>query len=552
MALSWAAPTTLEAGIQWLIRIRWVATVGVLAVVVAAGPILGLVVHEWILLALASSLGAFNAVLILRRRRGRSIPSPAAQVVVDLAVLGALLAFSGGLRNPFSVFLIAQVMVAAILLPTRATRVLAAVAVGIAFLLAAVESARLLPDSGPLRESLAGPAGVWGIALAVLITTVVACHFLQNLLEDARRRSLEAERFHEAAEQERMRLREVVRSIGAGMVVLDGSLRVSWWNRRAEETIPGLQAGSPFHLAGLGDWPSAEGLAGGESMSQEWSGLDLHGRTRVHHVIATPVASRDGSLQQAVVVLSDITERRAAEEHLYRTEKLAALGRLSAAVAHEINTPLASVRLLGSEIEGLLPLAFAGDERARAEVRTSLGSLRRENDRIANLTRRLLDTSHPGRDVAEATDVASLVEEAVRLVSLRRRRAGPPVAIRDEAGRPLLHLPRDRLRQVVLNVLDNALDATRAGGGVTVTLAPAEPGLAILIADEGHGIPGDVLPHVFEPFFTTKEVGEGTGLGLYVSYEIMKNLGGEIAIESRLGQGTIVRLVLPDRKSPPP
>jgi len=146
---------------------------------------------------------------------------------------------------------------------------------------------------------------------------------------------------------------------------------------------------------------------------------------------------------------------------------------------------------------------------------------------------------------AEPTDLRRLVEEAVQLISLRASDGRGRIRIEGEEELPRVAVPRGRLRQVLINVLANAVDATRSGGGIVVRTGAEPDRLVVEVDDTGDGIGEEDLHRVFDPFFTTKDVGEGTGLGLYVSYEIMKNLGGDVSIESQRGRGTRVRITIP-------
>ncbi|NRA96556.1 MAG: ATP-binding protein [Planctomycetes bacterium] len=167
---------------------------------------------------------------------------------------------------------------------------------------------------------------------------------------------------------------------------------------------------------------------------------------------------------------------------------------------------------------------------------------------MAHLVRRLLELSHPGDEAVTPIDPNEVAEDAIRLISVRSPRSR--ARIRTELAGDLAPVETnpDRLRQVLLNLLDNALDAIGDNDGEVVLRTRAKNGMPVIeVEDSGEGISEENLLRVFDPFFTTKDVGKGTGLGLYVSYEIMKNLGGDIAITSRPDDGTCVRLTLPPR-----
>ncbi len=233
--------------------------------------------------------------------------------------------------------------------------------------------------------------------------------------------------------------------------------------------------------------------------------------------------------------------RRAAETQLFKAEKLSALGRLAAGMAHEVNTPLGSVRLLASECDDELASANPDLEKARA----CLLDIKNESARIGGLVRRLLDLAHPGESEREDVDVEKLLHEATRLVALRDAELQRRISVSVRGTLPHPRTVRTQLLQVLLNGLDNAVDATRANAGAIRVDAGMEGStLVIHIDDEGTGLATEAGGRLFEPFFTTKKAGEGTGLGLYVSFAIMQNLGGRIALCAK-GRGARLRLEVP-------
>ena len=529
---------------QWLVRLRWVAVSGVLAVVVSAGPILDLLPSSWPLLAIVGAMAAWNVVLSWRLHRGRTIQSAARQVVIDLLILSGLLFFGGGLRNPFCIFLVVQVIVGAILLPrVKALRVGVSGAL-MTLALALLEAGGTVP-AFPDTLTTAPPdtLAVWAVALALIITIAVALHLTTTIMEDLRQQARRASRYHEEVARERRKLEEVVRSAGAAVMVLDPDLRLTWSNRRAQDLFGHPPAGEVFRLDRV--WPDPDELRAGRTQTREWQSQDRQGRVRVFDASAAPVPGPDGHLEQVALVLLDATERRAAERHLQRTEKLAALGRLAAGVAHEIATPLGSVSILTGEAREALQ---GGGPEGPQQVLEHLEDIRKETLRISALVRRLLDLAHPGDGRTGMTDVSEVVREAVRLVSVRIGGGRTRIEFVEPGQMPRVETNADGLLQVLVNVLTNAIDASRVSEGpVVVRIETTGQRLVIEVVDRGEGIRAEDLPRVFDPFFTTKDVGEGTGLGLYVSYEIMSNLGGDIEVRSQHGEGTRVALSLPLR-----
>lgn len=234
-------------------------------------------------------------------------------------------------------------------------------------------------------------------------------------------------------------------------------------------------------------------------------------------------------------------EQRERLDRLHRAERLAAVGQLAAGVAHEIRNPLTAIR---STMQYLLSGIGEGDAR-RELVRDLVG----EVDRIEGTISGLLSLTRAGEFRPAEIDPAEPLEHSLRLVEAQAKKQGVEVARRFEAGPLRVEGDADQLKQVYLNLLLNALQAMPEGGRLTVATrptqlaAPPRAGVEIAVADTGGGIPEEQLRRVFDPFFTTKK--EGTGLGLAICHGIMERHGGEIQLESRVGEGTVARLRLP-------
>lgn len=238
-------------------------------------------------------------------------------------------------------------------------------------------------------------------------------------------------------------------------------------------------------------------------------------------------------------------ERKAViEERLRRfaqSEKLSALGRLAAGVAHEINSPLANVSL---NLE-MIKRDFAKKGFLEGQEKRML-AVERNLDRVSRITRELLHFSSERKLEFEETGIGKTVDSVMNLLGPRRNDYSFSVKIN---GTPSVLAVPWKIEEALLNIVINAMDATQPGGTIAITAA-AENGCTILtVSDNGTGIePGD-LNRVMDPFFTTKEVGEGTGLGLSICYGIMQMHGGGLEISSKPGQGTTVKLIFPEREN---
>ena len=229
-------------------------------------------------------------------------------------------------------------------------------------------------------------------------------------------------------------------------------------------------------------------------------------------------------------------ELRTAQEQLIQSEKLAALGRLAAGVAHEVNNPLQPILtfLEGAleDIESGQPVDPKGLRIAEAEVQ-----------RIKHIVSRLLDFSRPSEGKRVRVDMVALVQDTLALVKKKLEHANVRVQTRFEPVRPVWGLPT-QLKQVVLNLILNAIESMPEGGTLLLEVLPDKNGGVLLhVADSGVGMDGETMAHIFEPFYSTKK--EGTGLGLSVTYGIVQGHNGDIRVESTLGRGSRFTVWLP-------
>ena len=230
------------------------------------------------------------------------------------------------------------------------------------------------------------------------------------------------------------------------------------------------------------------------------------------------------------------------QRRLGRAERLALSGRVMAEVAHEVGTPLHSVAGHLELMRKDLRRGAVGDD-----VLRRLGIIETQVTRVIDIIARFLDVTRHASGESVAVDLDRLARDTAELVRPTLASAGLTLDVRTETGLPRVHGRLDQLQQVILNLLTNAIDATPAGGRIEVgarRLAGAGE-VEIAVTDTGRGIDGADRAKIFEPFFSTKEPGRGTGLGLFLSAEIVREHKGRIEIESEPGAGSTFRVLLP-------
>ena len=385
-------------------------------------------------------------------------------------------------------------------------------------------------------------------------------HYLERtteLLHERERRyqadralsSEELQRTHQRLEEMNEYNRNILQSVNTGVVITDLSGRVTTCNRAAAtilEVDPTALLGQP-----LGSLPRARPLVEMVNRTITEGVAQPRGNARIRstsgHTISlgvgiSPLRDRTGELIGTIVFFQNITEVIALRESLTRSEKLAELGRLSAEVAHEVRNPLNAIRGFGQ----LIRERTAED----APFHKYASLIMNEVDRLSQFIGDVLDFARPGTGKHVPVELWGLIEETFGLVRQKIQMAGVHVAMERGSDKAVCQGDPERLKQVCLNIVLNAVDAMEDGGELTVRVLPdADPTFVrIEFQDTGCGIPASRLRHIFTPFYTRKQ--EGTGLGLSVSNRIVDAHGGRIDVESTVGVGSTFAIRLP-RALPP-
>jgi len=284
------------------------------------------------------------------------------------------------------------------------------------------------------------------------------------------------------------------------------------------------------------DCPAQRTFETGQAALREQNRAD-----RITEVSAYPIFD-DQEVPESVVVYSkDVTEKRHLEQSLIQTEKLSTIGLLASGIAHEIRNPLNIIETARYYLDEFLP------EKPQ-RIADKLQMIQNNVQRASRIINNLLEFSRHSEHDKQTIDLAQLVRSTVALIEKDMLANDIAFSFQPEENASA-YFSVDSLRQILLNLFVNAVHAMPDGGVLSVSFRREEPDwVRVVVADTGVGIPEENLSAIFSPFFTTKEVGEGTGLGLYIINMILNREGGRIDVRSEIGKGTTFVLSLPATK----
>jgi len=367
--------------------------------------------------------------------------------------------------------------------------------------------------------------------------------FLERALEKAPRMNEESIRgLLRVLADENERLDAVLDSMMDGIVVCDEDHIPILVNKASERLLPM----SPIELFDAPLWESVpddelsaffdSALNGEESIIDREFALDTKAGTRIIAISVTPLV-RDRRIRGTLIHIEETTDKRRREARLRRAENLASLTTLAAGVAHEIKNPLGSISI---HVQ-LMRKSLGG--KADGAITRYLDIVTEEIDRLNKIVVDFLFAVRP-MDIAPINDdVNALLRELVEFMRVEIENDGIELTAEYGGGIPPLPFDRRYMKQALLNLVKNAEAAMPDGGRLGLSTAVSGDELRIEVQDSGVGIPEDKMGKIFEPYFTTKE--NGTGLGLTLTYKIIKEHGGDISVKSRPGLGSTFTITLP-------
>lgn len=519
----------LERRLPWLLVFRAVvATVlltATLVVELSDGPL-----RLMAPLLYAVGIGTYIVVMLLGLLlKAEASPVVVAAVHLVTAEVAAALAVqaTGGVASPLSFLYILVILDGAIIGARQLALILASASSLLYTFQLLAQRQDWLPYGGGANPTEIGlVVAAFGHVFAFYLVGALS-GYLAFLLKGARAAASSARSDLKQAE---LLHNEVVAALPVGVITYDHNRVVLAANASLSkilDTDSAALVGRPLPAA-------LQPLADGSDAFREHSAM-IQGETRILWAGRSMVRSGDDSAgHRCVLVVEDRTELRALEQSLQAKERLAALGELAAAIAHEIRNPLAAV-------SGAVELL--SDDPADPHTRRRLQDIvLREVDRLNKLVGDFLLYARPSAPQLAPVELKGLVEDV--LSTLEREAPINRERMVVELGScPRAIVDARQLRQVLLNLVRNAIDASGEGQTINIRLLARLADLVVEVEDYGEGIPASIEPHLFEPFRSTRRA--RTGLGLAVVHRIMEAHGARVEVDSRPGEGTLIRLIFP-------
>ena len=556
--------------LKWLIFLRWFAIVGVVIAGLVSSTLFPVLYSPIPIYACAGLLFLFN-LLFLLLISGRSI-KPAGRVTflamiqleIDLLILTLLLYFAGGLTNPFVLFYVFHIIIATIILPRNFSFTIGISAIVMYGLMMIVELNDFpwlrhypleLSTISPLSRN---PVYAMGAFVAFSAMVVLTQYLTRSIIVRMTAKELEAAR-------NRGVLEAVVSTMSGGLIFITNQGKVSISNPSAEKWFPGINQ-SIEHLPDEMKQHVKSILAdeSGEALPIKVIKFTLDDPAKSYvEARVYPVIGVDGKRLGIVVIGQDLTQHKRLEQDLLtrteetesinemlklsrvemaQREKMVAIGQMATGIAHEIGNPLASLSSVAQYLQR---------KTTDSDQTEMLTTMTQHIERISTILKRMLSLSRPATSEYRWADVNTLIENTLSLVQFDRRAKSVQIKNDLNSDLPMVWLNPLHFEQVLLNLFLNALDAMVAQGDqshqLEITRNLEGSSIVICVKDDGIGMEPAICKRAFDSFFTTKELGKGTGLGLFISYNLVSELDGTIELDSELGKGTTVTIKIPVR-----
>ncbi len=578
--------------LKWLIKLRWLAVIGVVATGLMCTYVFPVLSSTTPVYTSAAVLFLCNIGYLLVLSNQQAEPKSTdkvlglIQVEADLIILTVLIHFSGGIMNPFVLCYVFHIIIATIILPKTLSFCVGISAITMYGLMAVGEMngwpwihhhPLLLSSTGALWQN---PVYVLGAFVAFVAMTVLTQHLTRTIIARMTAKELEAARNQDV-------LSAVIKAVGEGLVFITNTGKVAICNPAAQQWLDNPDAKdensdavssrrAPKVDGSLEKWKLEDFPRALENHVKELIGVTTDKADTIKFNLSNmseryidakccPVVDVDGDRLGFVIVGQDLTTHKKLEQDLMerteetaeinemlklsriemaQREKMVAIGQMATGIAHEIGNPLASL----SSVVQYLQRKLTGDDQKQ-----QLDMMTQQVDRISIILKRMLRLSRPATSEYKWTDINGIIKGTLTLIKFDKRARSVDVVSTLDDKLPMVWLNPLHIEQILLNITINALDAIKAKQGddehrrLEIESEFNDGMIEIRITDSGIGMEQEVCRKAFESFFTTKEIGKGTGLGLYISYNLVTEIDGTINLDSEVGKGTTVTIRLPVR-----
>lgn len=535
--------------IYWLIRLRWIAILGLFITTFVASNVFNVVTWSAPLYLIGIIIGITNIgfmlyIKILKSRQYAEAQKHAGiQIMTDLVSLTCLIYFAGGVENPFIFYFLFHVIIAGILLEKIYSYLQALFAICVFAVMILLEYFSIIPhQSLSILTGFTHGVEIWhseeyilGIFFAFASTIFISVYFVTAIM-DSLRKSRNDVLFEKQS---------TIDNMAEGVLFIDTNNKVTMCNKAIERTwkIKGEEITGKSINESLGRYIGAT-----ESILKWKFGKELE--TLQHYEVKlenrflyntySPVYDNKGKYRGIVLTSHDITERKKLEQQLLHAERLATIGEMSAKVAHEIKNPLTSISLntemLNDEIN-----SFNGGNKQEAEG--LIQSIMKEIDRLTDISDEYLQFARFPKLKTTPVSINEILAELTRFLSKEISKRG--ITLLEDYGPniPSTLLDRNQIKQAFLNFFKNSFDAMPDGGNLGVTTRCKGDNIEVCISDTGSGIAEMDVHKIFDPFHSTKA--NGTGLGLALTQKTIEDHGGEIFCRSSMDTGTTMTICFP-------
>jgi len=533
--------------IHWLIRLRWIAILGLFVTTYIASSIFNVVTWVAPLYVIGIVLGLTNAgflfyTRVLRTKKYAIVQKHAGiQIMWDLVSLTCLIYFGGGIENPFILYFLFHVIIAGILLEKIYSYLQAAFATCLFALMILLEYYSVIPHQhlsmfsafAPGKEIWHSEEYILGIFFALASTIFISVYFVTSIMD----------RLRKSGDDVLFEIKSTIENMAEGVVFIDPNDRVTMCNKAVEGTWK-MKREEIIGKSIKDNLSCYIGAAGAKITEKSRKGI----KASQHQEIKTKngylyntysaVHGNDGKFWGTVLTSHDITERKKLERQLLHSERLAAIGEISAKVAHEIKNPLSSIslntELLHDEIN-----SYNGGRTKDAD--DMIQSIMKEIDRLTEISEEYLQFARFPRLELKPVSVNDMLGKLAKFLKKEMFQRNIILEESYAADLPEVLLDKNQIRQVFLNIFKNSFEAMPEGGNLYISTEVSGYNVAVCISDTGSGIAEEDIQKIFDPFYSSKV--DGTGLGLALTKKTIEVHGGEMFCESTVGVGTTIHLI---------